>query len=144
MDGKLTPKRFLDELFEVRPKTFFRQVDDCNRGLFMIMRMLFDAEQPVLAGEISEKLELSTARVATALKTLESRGNIVRHAAESDRRKVEVSLTEQGKKALSRATDELFSLIGFMIEQVGEKDIWEFLRITGEMTDALDRAATEK
>ena len=69
---------FLDRFVDGQPKRFFRDLDDSGKGLYAILRMLALADDETVAGDIAVALGMSTPRVASALRTLESRGLIAR------------------------------------------------------------------
>ena len=64
---------------EVNDAAGFAAIDAANAGLGAVLRLLYLADQPVTAGTISEKLHVSTARVAVLLKN--GPGECVRQAA---------------------------------------------------------------
>lgn len=77
----------------------FRCMDEANAGIGGTLRMLAEArkaETVVTAGDIAERLGVSTARVAALLKRLESKGLIARRRSEADARVTEVVLTDKG------------------------------------------------
>ena len=62
----------LSQLVALHPADCFKPIDAANAGLGAVLRLLYLADQPVTAGTISEKLHVSTARVAVLLKKLGS------------------------------------------------------------------------
>ena len=60
----------LSQLVALHPADCFKPIDAANAGLGAVLRLLYLADQPVTAGTISEKLHVSTARVAVLLKKL--------------------------------------------------------------------------
>ncbi len=128
----------MTKFFECRPKSFFKNVDDNGRGLHVILRLLDNAGGAVVAGFVAEELNMSTPRVAAALKALEGKGYIVRSSAADDRRKTVVTITEQGRAAVKRDEESLIGLVSHLFDTVGEKDLNEFLRISSAISGALD------
>lgn len=59
--------------------------------------------QPLSSGELAEKLEISRPQMTALLEKLESRGLVRRTPAGDDRRRIEVSLTPEGKSTLDDA-----------------------------------------
>ena len=76
----------------------FRCMDEANAGIGGTLRMLAEArkaETVVTAGDIAERLGVSTARVAALLKRW-SPGAHARRRSEADARVTEVVLTDKG------------------------------------------------
>ena len=70
-----------------------------TRGESGVLLFLYHANRPAHPGELTEKLGLTTGRIANILKVLEQSGLIERTADASDRRRVQVALTPQGEEA---------------------------------------------
>ncbi|MDE7107415.1 MAG: MarR family transcriptional regulator [Clostridiales bacterium] len=141
MNNETKAREFLAELFESRPKSFSKCLDDRSKGLHVIMHMLDKVGGAVVAGDIAEELNMSTPRVAAALKALEGKGYIVRSPSEDDRRKTVVTITEAGSAAAKRDEDALEELVSYLFDTVGESDLNEFLRISSAIKNALDNKA---
>lgn len=141
MDNKTKAREFLAEFFENRPKGFTKPLDDKSRGLCMILHLLDNVGGTVIAGDIAEELNMSTPRVAAALKALEGKGYIVRSSSADDRRKTVVTITEAGRSAAKRDEDVLVELVSYLFDTVGESDLNEFLRISSAIKNALDNKA---
>ncbi len=103
------------------------------RGLPAIMRTLFMAGEPLSPSEIAHRTGVSDARVANALRALEERGLVSRSASPSDRRRVEVSLTEEGAAQHERLRVNGISMVADFLEELGEQDSREFVRIVGRI-----------
>lgn len=89
----------------------------------------------VLPGEISNEMEVSSARVATALNNLENKGLITRRIDKSDRRKILVSLTQEGKEIALKHHQEVLENAAKMLHLLGEHDAKEYVRITGRLAE---------
>ncbi|MDE5593161.1 MAG: MarR family transcriptional regulator [Clostridiales bacterium] len=138
MDNRQKAHEFLTKFFESRPKSFFKNLDERSKGLHVILRLLDNVGGTVVAGYIAEELNMSTPRVAAALKALEGKGYIVRSSSADDRRKTVVTITEKGRAATKRDEDALIGLVSHLFDTVGEKDLNEFLRISSAISGALD------
>ena len=117
---------FLDRFVDGQPKRFFRDLDDSGKGLYAILRMLTLADDETVAGDIAVALGMSTPRVASALRTLESRGLIARMPSDRDARRTVVRITMGGREALRAKQTELAKLVDYLMENVGEADMYEF------------------
>lgn len=103
------------------------------RGLPAIMRTLSMAGEPLSPSEIAHRTGVSDARVANALRALEERGLVSRSTSLSDRRRVEVSLTEEGAAQHKRLRENGISMVADFLEELGEQDSREFARIVGRI-----------
>jgi DNA-binding MarR family transcriptional regulator len=112
-----------------------KQMTSFLHGEMFILHFLAHQEGDVLPSEISAAMNASTARVAMALKTLEGKGLIERRGDESDRRKVKVSLTGQGKKIICEQHEEMVGKMEKILAELGEKDARDYLRIISRMTE---------
>ncbi|MDE6401520.1 MAG: MarR family winged helix-turn-helix transcriptional regulator [Clostridiales bacterium] len=132
---------FIESFVEGQPKRFFRDLDDNGKGLFAILRMLSVSGNETVAGDIASTLNMSTPRVASALRTLESRGLVLRMPSDLDARRTVVRITMGGREALLEKQAELAELVDFLMETVGESDMYEFLRISRAIGESLNKLA---
>jgi DNA-binding MarR family transcriptional regulator len=72
----------------------------------LVLQTAKEQQRPT-ASEIAKTVSLSQATITTILTELEKRGLLLRERSESDRRRVHVSLTEQGREVLSAAPKPL-------------------------------------
>lgn len=110
-------------------KEFRSLMDSGARGLFFLMRCVKEAGANVNAGELAKRMGVSTARVARALKTLEAKGYIKRGYSSIDGRKVEIVLTEEGEKALSKREEHIKNALLPWINKISPEEQRLFLSI---------------
>ncbi len=70
--------------------------DERLKGIYIILKILSDGAGEVTAGDLAERLEVSTPRIAVALQTLENKGFIKKNKSAKDGRKTIVTITELG------------------------------------------------
>lgn len=138
MDKQTKAKHFLQSFAQSHHKDFFKKMHDENRGLHVILHLLYESGGNIGAGDISSMLCMSTPRVAAVLKTLEGKGYIVRTQATDDKRKTVVSITDDGRAAAKRDEDSLTELVMYLYDTVGDDDLNEFLRISAAISAALN------
>ena len=143
MTDEARARAFLEKFFEARPKKFFKELDDGDKGLFAVLRMLACADGRKSAGDVANELHMSTPRVAAALKSLERKEYIVREASSTDARKTEVCITDEGRAALCKEQAALEEIVDYLMETVGERDMNELLRISGVIAAALDKTCND-
>ncbi|MBD5131332.1 MAG: winged helix-turn-helix transcriptional regulator [Clostridiales bacterium] len=136
-------REFLERFDKLRPKDAFKRLDDNDRTAHLILLLLCRAEGEVCAGDLSAKLCMSTPRVAAGLKALESRGLITRRAQAKDARKVVVTVTDAGRAEYDKHEKERLNFAMSVIDEIGEDDLNEFLRILGRFHEIAQRKKSE-
>lgn len=97
-------------------------IDNGYKGIFVILRILQESQDTVYAGEIAKKMNVSTARVASALNTLEKKNYVRRENQISDARKTAVHLTKEGEKALEDRKTEIALTVLPMFENLTQEE----------------------
>jgi MarR family transcriptional regulator, organic hydroperoxide resistance regulator len=126
-------KSLAEELFHIMTRTaklpFQKKVDDLSHGERRILGYLTFGKNGVPSGDLSDKLDLTTPRVASALNSLAEKGYIERNRDENDKRMVIVSITEAGKSFMMEEYNKLISMMQQTLERLGENDAQELIRI---------------
>lgn len=112
-------QKFMDMMDQMHPIQDFNKIDATKAGIGAVMRFLDESGRPVTAGEISEQLHVSTARVAVLLKKMEAKGFIVRKSHDRDARITMVCLTEEGEKIIRKIHQGMKKNVEKMIDQIG-------------------------
>lgn len=94
--------------------------------------------------QISVAMQVSTARITTILNGLEKREMVVRRPDETDRRKINVCLTEQGRAYVVRDREEMLEVPSEILTQLGPEDTAEMLRLLDRLTEICDRLPPRK
>ena len=126
-------QRIFQKMQECHPAELFRCMDDTKAGLGAVLRILYTAKEPVTAGMISEKMGISTARVAVLLKKLEAKGLIIKEHAARDARVTRVRLTEHGAEMILEWWDKICERMGNIIDRIGEERLLEYIEIGNEI-----------
>ncbi len=113
-------------------------------GEMFILNFLVNLQADSMPSELAAAMNTSTARVAMALKSLESKGLIRRRIDEEDRRKVIVSITEEGSRMVLAERQEMRDRMVSILNELGEKDAREYIRIVERITDISIRIFDEK
>ncbi|MDQ0493095.1 MULTISPECIES: MarR family winged helix-turn-helix transcriptional regulator [Paenibacillus] len=125
-------KALATELFEYVVKTNKPQLEErghYSRGEMGILICLNFNEDGVTSGRLSEYLSVSTGRVATALKSLEKKGLVVRRTDVTDKRKVIVCITDSGKQFMIDKYNEGIAWTESILRKLDEQDAKEFIRL---------------
>lgn len=103
-------------------RSLVKLIDEGYKGLFVILRILSDEAASLSAGALAVKTGVSTARIASALNTLESKGFVRREKVKGDGRKVQISLTEDGKTALENRKRKVEEMIEPMLGNLSDEE----------------------
>lgn len=126
-------KALANELFLNMIKTpklpFQKKVDDLTQGERRILGYLTFEKNGVTSGEISEKMYLSTPRVASALNSLSKKGFIERNKDANDKRIVIVTITDTGRSFVMEEHEQAMAIMEKTLRKLGEQDAQEFVRI---------------
>ena len=114
-------------------------VSSAMRGVPGVMRELMAADGTMTSGEISVRAGVTDARVANILRALEERGWITRVRAEGDRRRVEVSLTDEGREACRKHTEMIEHSCAGFLRELGEDDARQLLHVMGRIAEVLSQ-----
>lgn len=101
-------------------------IDEGYKGMFVMLRILQESDSDIVAGDLAKKMNVSTARIASALNTLQSKGYIKRESEKNDARKVVIRLTEQGAQALEARKIYISETIAPMLSNLTEEEISTF------------------
>ena len=127
----------LKRVEQSRPARFFRCLDEVQAGIGAVLRLLYESDEPVTAGRISDVLDVSTARVAALIKKMVSKGLITKEQGVKDARVTIVKLTECGSSAFEEIRDEIYQKIGTVIDTVGEERLLEFISVAEEIKNTI-------
>ena len=121
--------RMLDEVVE----------RSCTRGENGVLLYLYHVERPMYPGELTEKLGLTTGRIANILRVLESSGLIVRTPDARDKRRVRVALTSSGEVQARRQNAEALAFHEKLMSRLKPGEAEQFLYMMKRLTDIVDQ-----
>lgn len=98
-----------------------------------VLYWLYAEDKPLLSGEISQRMELSSGRVANILNSLEKKGMIMRERNSADKRQVSVSLTTEGRKQIDSCYRECIRWCDNMLGKLKQKDVDTFLGLAEQI-----------
>lgn len=122
-------RRVFQGIGKMHPEQMCKHMDETQAGLGGVMRLLYKEKEPITAGTISEKLGISTARVAVLLKKLEAKGKIRKQRDSTDARKTLVQLTDLGIEWIHETWKKIYDQMGNMIDTIGEERLMEFIEV---------------
>lgn len=143
IDSELLAERFVDQtelLFRNGPQ---KQIGKHAQGECFVLRCLARSTKPLLPSDLSTMAQSSTARIAVVLNTLEKKGYVTRAIDPTDRRRVLVSLTPAGAEYIHGVRQQMRQRMRQLLEELGEADAKEYLRITERILSITQRMAKE-
>jgi MarR family transcriptional regulator, organic hydroperoxide resistance regulator len=135
MDYRALANELISNMTKNPKMPFQKKVDDLSHGERRILGFLTFWKNEATSGELSEKLFLSTPRVAAALNSLSKKGFIERNKDENDKRIVIVTITDAGKSFMMEEHEEALSMLEKTLQKLGEKDAKEFVRILKRISE---------
>ena len=118
----------------VKPK---KNIDEFLLGENFVLAYINGQNGDVQPGEIRGAMNVSTARIASALNNLEKKELITREIDTKNRRQILVKITEKGKELAENHKKEVLGLAVKMLKLLGEYDAREYVRITKRMAEIL-------
>ncbi len=113
-------------------------LNDFNRGEIGVLSYLAFNKNKVSAGELSEKLNVTTARIASILNSLENKECVERKEDNLDKRKTLVFITVKGKSLASNTKNEVIKKIIKVIEEVGYEEIKNYIKTATKIKKVLE------
>ena len=135
MNFRKLAEEFFYKSYQLRKINHQQKLEKSLGGEQFTLLYLKDRGDFVLPSEISEEMNISSARVANILNNLENKGLALRQIDKEDRRRILVTLTEEGKEKASLHMEKVIQNITGMLELLGEEDAKDFVRITKKMID---------
>ena len=106
-----------------------------DRGELLVIAYLTEFEDGVTPGILAQFGDVSTARIATVLNSLEKKGYITRSVDPEDRRKVLVHITEEGRAYGQKHKEKRLQHLITTLEYLGEEDALQHIRIMKRLTE---------
>ena len=135
----------LNEMMKSTGELFFgmkpshKPIISVLHGEIFILDYLERKNDTVLPGELSVMMHDSSARTAIALRNLEQKGYIERDIDKTDRRKILVSITEEGRKLAREERERILQRMTQIVDELGEDDVREYIRIVGRIIEIMGR-----
>ncbi len=134
----------LQEFNSIKPLAFLQRIDMQSMGIGNVLAFLVTSDHKVTAGEISDYMNVSTARVAVLLKKMADKNLIVKKADPKDARKVLVSITKEGREHLYEQQKEILLYGGAIVNHFGKERIEDFIESCREIREIVDAVEAEE
>lgn len=104
-------------------------LDDGYRGMYVILKILIENGGKCGSGDLAKEMGVSTARVATAINSLEKKGYVCRQSVQNDARKVTIFITEQGIDAIEQRKKSIETMIAPMLDNLSDEESNELFEL---------------
>lgn len=106
-----------------------QQLSRMGQGELFVLNHLDTHTEVIHPKDLSEKMAVSSARIAALLGNMEQKGLISRLDDPSDSRQVIVRLTQDGHAAIARVREEVIAHLAVMLAGLGPEDAATYIRI---------------
>jgi DNA-binding MarR family transcriptional regulator len=138
MDYSALAVELLEKMQALHKTGPHRHIIERLQGGAFVLHYISRRGEDVLPGEISQEMGVSSARIAAALNSLEGKGLLNRRIDSNDRRKILVSLTEEGKACADDLYNAVLKTAVKLLEMLGERDAGEYVRLTGRIAENIN------
>ena len=106
-----------------------QQLSHMMKGEMFVVNYLLAHETIIHPKELSEKMTVTTARIASLLNHMEEKKLICRYPDPDDSRQIVVVLTQEGKEEIQQIRAKVISYVSAMLEELGPEDAEAYIRI---------------
>lgn len=106
-----------------------QQLSHMMKGEMFVLNYLLAHETIIHPKELSEKMTVTTARIASLLNHMEEKKLICRYPDPDDSRQIVVVLTQEGKEEIQQIRAKVISYVSAMLEELGPEDAEAYIRI---------------
>jgi DNA-binding MarR family transcriptional regulator len=135
MDYTDLAKQCLQAFFHFYKTRINQMINESMRGEAYALQYIANHDGDVGPGDISNAMDISTARMATVLNGLENKGWITRHFDSRDKRRTILRLTQAGAEQANHCMHKLTESTAKMLEYLGENDANEYIRILRRLSE---------
>lgn len=135
MDYKELALKLMKEMHLLKQARPQKQFNESMQGEHFVLQFLAYRNGSVLPSEISNEMDISSARIAVTLNNLERKGLITRRIDISDRRRILVDLTAEGQTLAEKRHQAGVRMLTEILTMLGEHDAVEYVRITGRLAE---------
>ena len=93
------------------------------KGIFAILSILHETEEELTSGDVAKKLRISTARMAVAVKTLLKKGYVKKEKSKIDKRRLVITITEEGIKLYEREKRNILAFIEKIFAVLSDEEV---------------------
>lgn len=132
--------QLIESLRDIYGLEAFGALADLLQGESLALQFLWEHRgQEVYPSDLSRELHLSRSRITGALASLSRKGLVVTHHSLTDRRRVQVAITDQGAERISRKLQCMENYFDRMLEGLGEADAKTLIALIRRCVEVMDQ-----
>lgn len=120
----------MESLQDMNRMSTHTHMNSLARGEIFVLNYLIQHDGKSLPGELCINMEVSKARISSALHVLEEKEFVVKEPDASDKRRIHIRITEQGRAYVEKKKKETLENICLVFSQLEEEERKEYLRLT--------------
>lgn len=129
----------MEQMRKSAPKPLFEKISNEEKGIRFILGYLNNHENDeIIAKDLANKMNISTARISVLLKKMLDKGLIVKLPIKNDTRKTKIKLSKKGKQITSTFHEKMIKVHEKILDEISEKDIKNFLRISNKINEVIN------
>lgn len=109
----------------------FNEIHICN----LLYRARAMGEEPLTATDLCQKTGLLKSQMNKVLTALEKRGMIIRERSGQDKRRILIELNEEKLSIYETEHQRILDFVDQLMEQLGEEDTKETIRLLNSISD---------
>lgn len=110
-----------------------------NNGMIGVLLLLYRSSETVTAGQISEALHISNARVTALIKKMIDKGLIIKATGAADARVAEIRMTDHGREVIETIQKERRAQLETIIDQIGMERLLEYFNIADQISSIMSK-----
>lgn len=137
----MNTKKYAEEFFEIiigKHKNFINMPLECSKGEFGTLLYLVFINKDVTPSKLCEEIGVSLPRMTTILNALETKKLIEKTINSSDKRKIIINITKEGKDLVLKKREEAINNIIKIIEKLDEEEIKEYIKIAKKISNIMN------
>ncbi len=135
MDREILASEILKTFETINTENILNRLKLSFKGENAVLMLLNEYGGKSTPGKLCERIDFTAARLSAIIKSLENKGFVERICNQDDKRSSIIALTASGYEHFIRLRAEIICNALTIIEQLGEDDVKEFLRIVGRLID---------
>ena len=127
-----------EEIFETvtkRKKYIDKVPSNISQGESGVLLYLLNSNNNVSQSDLSEKLDVSIARIVAIINTLQKKELIEKKIDANDKRKTIISITEAGKEIITQRKKQAIQFIENVKKKIDEKEIEQYIAINKKIEE---------
>lgn len=138
MSTREDAQELLSNLYSCIPRSFYSNLESTQRGFGFVLSYLEQSDGEVVSGDLSKRLNVSTARIAALLKRMEQSGLITRQSSSEDARRTVVKITPKGVALIDEMRERTLVKIELLLEQISKEELDTYIRISHQIKEVMD------